>query len=82
MSAPFLFDAHLDLALNAIEWNRDLRLPLAEVRKSEAHLADRPGRGRGTVTFPEMVMPGDSIKMSIKLIYPVALEQGMHFAIR
>jgi len=30
----------------------------------------------------EMVMPGDNIKMNIKLIYPVALEQGMHFAIR
>ncbi len=39
----------------------------------------------GQVELPqgvEMVMPGDSIKMSIKLIYPVALEQGMHFAIR
>jgi elongation factor Tu len=30
----------------------------------------------------EMVMPGDSIKMSIKLIYPVALEKGQRFAIR
>jgi elongation factor Tu len=30
----------------------------------------------------EMVMPGDNIKMTIKLIYPVALEKGMRFAIR
>jgi elongation factor Tu len=30
----------------------------------------------------EMVMPGDNIKMSIKLIYPVALEKGQRFAIR
>jgi elongation factor Tu len=30
----------------------------------------------------EMVMPGDSIKMTIKLIYPVALEKGQRFAIR
>jgi elongation factor Tu len=30
----------------------------------------------------EMVMPGDNIKMTIKLIYPVALEQGLRFAIR
>jgi elongation factor Tu len=30
----------------------------------------------------EMVMPGDNIKMNIKLIYPVALEKGMRFAIR
>lgn len=30
----------------------------------------------------EMVMPGDNVKMTIKLIYPVALEQGLRFAIR
>jgi elongation factor Tu len=30
----------------------------------------------------EMVMPGDSVKMTIKLIYPVALEEGLRFAIR
>ncbi len=29
-----------------------------------------------------MVMPGDNINMTIELIYPVALEQGMRFAIR
>ncbi len=30
----------------------------------------------------EMVMPGDNIKISAKLIYPVALEEGLKFAIR
>jgi GNAT superfamily N-acetyltransferase len=30
----------------------------------------------------EMVMPGDNIKISGKLIYPVALEEGLRFAIR
>ena len=54
MNPPFVFDVHLDLALNAIEWNRDLRLPLDTLRRSEAHLHDKPGRGRGTVTLPEM----------------------------
>ena len=54
MTPPFIFDAHLDLALNAIEWNRDLRAPLAELRRREAHLQDKSGRGRGTVSFPEM----------------------------
>jgi elongation factor Tu len=29
-----------------------------------------------------MVMPGDNIKMKIKLIYPVAMEKGLRFAIR
>jgi elongation factor Tu len=39
----------------------------------------------GTLTLPqgvEMVMPGDNIKANIELIYPVALEQGLRFAIR
>ncbi|MEL7067870.1 MAG: elongation factor Tu [Cyanobacteria bacterium J06581_3] len=30
----------------------------------------------------EMVMPGDRIKMNVKLINPIAIEQGMRFAIR
>ena len=54
MNPPLIFDAHLDLSLNAIEWNRDLRLPLSEIRLTESHLNDKPGRGRGTVTLPEM----------------------------
>ena len=49
-----IFDAHLDLSLNAIEWNRDLRKSVEEVRKSESHLDDLQGRGNGTVTFPSM----------------------------
>lgn len=39
----------------------------------------------GTIELPkgvEMVMPGDNVKMTVKLIYPVALETGLRFAIR
>ncbi len=39
----------------------------------------------GEVTLPagvEMVMPGDTIKINAKLIYPVAMEDGLKFAIR
>ena len=39
----------------------------------------------GTIDLPEgveMVMPGDNIKMTIKLITPIAIEQGLRFAIR
>src|SRR5688500_20264909 len=50
----FTFDAHLDLAMNAIESNRDLTRPLAELRETQAHLSDKPRRGRGTVCLPEM----------------------------
>jgi len=39
----------------------------------------------GTVTLPqgvEMVMPGDNTKMTVELIVPVAMEEGLRFAIR
>jgi membrane dipeptidase len=54
MDLRLIFDAHLDLALNAVEWNRDLTRPLTEIQAREGHLQDRPGRGRGTVCLPEM----------------------------
>lgn len=52
-SPALLFDAHLDLAWNALEFNRDLRRPLAEIRRRESGLAEK-SRGRSTVCFPEM----------------------------
>src|SRR5499425_328923 len=39
----------------------------------------------GTIELPagvEMVMPGDNIKMTIELISPIAMDQGLRFAIR
>ncbi|WP_455227796.1 EF-Tu C-terminal domain-related protein, partial [Lautropia mirabilis] len=39
----------------------------------------------GSVTLPEgteMVMPGDNVQMKVKLIAPIAMEQGLRFAIR
>ncbi|MEW6233232.1 MAG: elongation factor Tu, partial [Chloroflexota bacterium] len=39
----------------------------------------------GAVQLPsgvEMVMPGDNVRMDINLIVPVALEEGLRFAIR
>jgi membrane dipeptidase len=49
----FVIDGHLDLAMNALQWNRDLRLPVAEMRRLEADIPGK-GRGRSTVAFPEM----------------------------
>ncbi|SHN14505.1 membrane dipeptidase [Cyclobacterium lianum] len=54
MSKRLIVDAHLDLAMNALEWNRDLRMPLSEIRKAEMHMPDKPDRGRGTVCLPEL----------------------------
>ena len=50
----FIFDAHLDLAMNAMEWNRDLTLPVSDIRKSEMGMSDRPDRGNNTVSFDAM----------------------------
>jgi membrane dipeptidase len=49
-----IFDAHLDLAMNALEWNRDLTRPLGEIRQREKGLTDKPDRGNATVSLPEM----------------------------
>jgi len=39
----------------------------------------------GEITLPagvEMVMPGDNVTLAVKLIYPIAMEKGLRFAIR
>lgn len=51
---PFLIDAHLDLSMNAMEWNRDLRLPVDSMRIRENGMTDKPDRGNNTVSFPAM----------------------------
>jgi membrane dipeptidase len=50
----FIIDAHLDLAMNAMEWNRDLREPLDEIHKREKGMSDKPDRGKGTVSLDEL----------------------------
>ncbi|PQA60639.1 dipeptidase [Siphonobacter curvatus] len=49
-----IIDAHLDLSMNAMEWNRDLRLPVAEINAREQGLTDKPDRGKATVSLPEL----------------------------
>ncbi len=48
-----VFDAHLDLAWNALDWNRNLLLSVADIRRGEEGM---PGKGRAgnTVSFPEL----------------------------
>ncbi|NLN66855.1 MAG: elongation factor Tu, partial [Alcaligenaceae bacterium] len=39
----------------------------------------------GTITLPadkEMVLPGDNVSMDVELIAPIAMEEGLRFAIR
>lgn len=50
----FTIDAHLDLAMNAMEWNRDLRVPIAAIRERESGMNDKPDRGNNVVCFDEL----------------------------
>lgn len=50
----FIIDAHLDLAMNAMEWNRDYRTPIDVIRAREQGMTDKPDRGNGVVCFPEL----------------------------
>ena len=50
----FTIDAHLDLSMNAMEWNRDLRKEITAIRAREAGQSDKPDRGNGVVCFPEL----------------------------
>jgi len=77
----FIFDAHLDLAMNALEWNRDLSRPLDEIRAREAHLTDRPDRGRGTVSLPEMRRAGIGLCVATQIarhVKPANKRSGWH----
>jgi len=47
-------DAHLDLSMNAMEWNRDLTKPVWEINQREIGMKDKPDRGRATVSLPEL----------------------------
>ena len=49
-----IIDAHLDLSMNALEWNRDLRRPVLEINQREAGMFDKPDRGKGVVSLPEL----------------------------
>lgn len=48
-----IVDAHLDLAWNALQWNRNIQHSVYTIRTAESNLAGA-GRGQGTVALPEM----------------------------
>ena len=49
-----IFDAHLDLSLNALEYNRDLCSSISEIRELELGMSDLKGRAHNTVSFSAM----------------------------
>lgn len=52
----FAIDAHLDLSMNAMEWNRDLRWSASEInaRERARGWTDKPDRGNAVVSFPDL----------------------------
>jgi membrane dipeptidase len=55
LTKHLIFDAHLDLAWNALDWNRDLSLPAAAIRQRERDQGmSGKGRGENTVSFVEL----------------------------
>lgn len=50
----FTIDAHLDLSMNALEWNRDLRQPVSAINDREKGLTDKPDRAKAVVSLPEL----------------------------
>ena len=50
----FIVDAHLDLAWNALEWNRDLQQSIDQICEREKGMFDKPGRANATVCLPEL----------------------------
>jgi len=56
-----IIDAHLDLAWNALSYNRDQRASLAEINRREAAMTDALGRGRATTCLPELRRAGVAV---------------------
>ena len=77
----FIFDAHLDLSMNAVEYNRDLTQSLAAVRQREAGMTDKVDRGRSVCTFPEMRRANIGICIATQIaryVEPGSLIRGWH----
>lgn len=52
----FTIDAHLDLSMNALEWNRDLTQPVEAINAREKGMTDKTDRGNATVSLPTLRM--------------------------
>jgi membrane dipeptidase len=71
-------DLHLDLAMNAIEWNRDLTRPIDEIRARERGMTDKPDRTHGTVSFEEMRRGGVGLCVATQIARYVAPDNPLN----
>src|SRR5258705_9599832 len=73
----FIIDAHLDLSMNAMEWNRDLTKSVNEIREREQGLADKPDRGKGVVSLPALRAGNTGIVVATQIARYVAPENNL-----
>jgi len=73
----FTIDAHLDLSMNAMEWNRDLGRPVSEINEREKGLTDKPDRGRGVVSLPELRRGNIGLVVATQIGRYVALDNPL-----
>ncbi len=70
-----IIDSHLDLALNAVGFNRDLTDKLDRISRREAGMTDSPCRGNATVCFDEMRRGGVAVCLGSLLARSNAVRQ-------
>lgn len=73
----FTIDAHLDLSMNAMEWNRDIRLPAVAINQREAGLNDKPDRGKAVVSLPELRKGNIGLVVATQIARYVAPDNGL-----
>ncbi|HLO82680.1 MAG TPA: membrane dipeptidase [Chitinophagaceae bacterium] len=62
-----IVDLHLDLAMNAMEWNRDLRLPVSVINAREEGKTDKPDRGNATVSLDALRKGGVGLLVATQI---------------
>ena len=72
-----IVDAHLDLSMNAMEWNRDYRKPISEIRQREKGLTDKPDRGKNVVNFEELRKGNIGLVVATQIARYVALDNPL-----
>src|SRR6478736_2260072 len=73
----FTVDAHLDLSMNAMEWNRDLRRPIEEIRGREKGMTDKPDRGKNVVSFSELRKGNIGLVVGTQIARYVAMDNPL-----
>lgn len=73
----FIIDAHLDLSMNAIDWNRDLKRPVIEINDREKGRQDKPDRGNATVSLPQLRKGNIGLVVATQIARFVAPDNAM-----